>query len=58
MQTKWKNFKSGKWQTEINVENFIKENYTPYDGNEEFLKDKTLKTTKIWDKCAKLLKEE
>ena len=26
MQTKWKNFKSGKWQTEINVENFIKEN--------------------------------
>ena len=58
MQTKWKNFKSGKWQTEINVENFIKENYTPYDGNEEFLKDKTLKTTKIWDECTKLLKEE
>lgn len=58
MQTKWKNFKPGVWQKEINVENFIKENYTPYQGDDKFLEGKTEKTTKIWDKCTELLKEE
>lgn len=58
MQTKWKNFKPGVWQKEINVENFIKENYTPYQGDDKFLEEKTEKTTKIWDKCTELLKEE
>lgn len=58
MQTKWKNFKPGVWQKEINVENFIKENYTPYLGDDKFLEGKTEKTTKIWDKCTELLKEE
>lgn len=58
MQTKWKNFKPGVWQTEVNVENFIKENYTPYQGDDKFLEGKTEKTTKIWNKCTELLKEE
>ncbi len=58
MQTKWKNFKPGVWQKEINVENFIKENYTPYQGDDKFLEGKTEKTTKIWNKCTELLKEE
>lgn len=58
MQTKWKNFKPGVWQKETNVENFIKENYTPYQGDDKFLEGKTEKTTKIWDKCTELLKEE
>ena len=58
MQTKWKNFKPGVWQKEINVENFIKENYTPYQGDDKFLEGKTEKTTKTWNKCTELLKEE
>ena len=58
MQTKWKNFKPGVWQKETNVENFIKENYTPYQGDDKFLEGKTEKTTKIWNKCTELLKEE
>ena len=33
----WKGFESGTWTKEINVRSFIKHNFTPYDGNEEFL---------------------
>ena len=58
MQTNWKNFKEGKWQDEINVENFIKENYIPYQGDDKFLEKKTEKTTKIWAECTSLLKKE
>ena len=54
----WKNFKEGKWTKEINVSDFIKKNYKPYDGDESFLVEKTKKTAKVWKKCEKLLKEE
>ena len=33
----WKNFEKGEWTKEIDVRNFIQKNYTPYDGNEDFL---------------------
>ena len=42
-------FKEGLWQKEINVENFIKENYEEYLGDESFLKPISSKTKKIWD---------
>ena len=48
-------FKEGLWQKEINVENFIKENYEEYLGDESFLKPISSKTKKIWDKCNNLL---
>lgn len=51
-------FKEGLWQKEINVENFIKENYEEYLGDESFLKPISSKTKKIWDKCNNLLLEE
>ena len=51
-------FKEGLWQKEINVENFIKENYEEYLGDESFLKPISSKTNKIWDKCNNLLLEE
>ncbi len=54
----WKNFKKDLWNKEINVSNFIKNNYTKYDGDENFLENKTQKTDKIWKKCKKLLNEE
>ncbi len=58
MREEWKNFKEGKWCEEINVSNFIKENYKGYEGDESFLASKTEKTGKVWSKCEELLKEE
>ncbi len=54
----WRNFKEDVWCNEINVSNFIKNNYIPYNGNESFLEEKSERTAKVWDKCEKLLKEE
>lgn len=54
----WKNFNEGKWTTEVNVQDFIQQNYTPYDGNEEFLEKPTKKTKTVWETCQKLLKKE
>ena len=58
MKKEWQNFKDGKWTKEINVSDFIKNNYVSYNGNEDFLASKTKKTTVVWNKCEKLLKEE
>ena len=54
----WKGFSPGQWQVNIDVSDFITKNYTPYDGNEDFLLDSTLCTKKLWSKCRKLLREE
>ena len=54
----WKNFKGNTWKNEVNVFDFIKENYTEYTGDDSFLVKSSDKTNKIWDKCQELLKEE
>ena len=54
----WKNFKKGTWNEEINVEEFIKLNYSEYEEDESFLASPTDKTKKVWSKCEDLLKEE
>ena len=54
----WKNFKEGKWNKEINVEEFIQLNYEKYDEDESFLAGVTDKTKTVWSKCEELLKEE
>lgn len=46
MQEAWEKFKGGRWENEINVSNFIKQNYKPYMGNEEFLTPPTEKNKK------------
>ncbi len=51
-------FVSGKWQTEINVRDFIQRNYTPYTGNADFLTEPTQNTLKLWDECLELFKKE
>ena len=51
-------FKPGKWQHEINVRDFIQTNYTPYDGNADFLSAPTDATKKLWEECLELMKEE
>ena len=54
----WRNFKEGVWCDEINVSNFIKLNYTPYDGDASFLAGPTERTQIVLDKVKKLLIEE
>ena len=40
----WRNFKEGNWTTNIDVQDFIQQNYTQYNGDESFLAGKTEKT--------------
>lgn len=54
----WNNFKGEKWKNEIDVQNFIEENYTEYLGDDSFLCEPTNKTLKVWNRCEKLLKQE
>ncbi len=54
----WKDFKSGIWETEINVRNFIQTNYTPYDGDGEFLAPATERTKALMKKLNRLLELE
>ena len=51
-------FKPGKWQTEINVRDFIQRNYTPYEGDASFLAGPTSATVKLWEECCELFKKE
>ncbi len=55
---KWQDFKGQTWKNEVNVEDFIKENYKEYLGDDSFLNAPTEKTKRLWNKCEELLKEE
>ena len=54
----WNKFKGEKWKNEINVEDFILNNYKEYLGDESFLEGITEKTKKVLEKVTKLTKEE
>ena len=54
----WSGFQPGLWQREINVRDFIQQNYEPYEGDASFLKPATARTTRIWDTLTKLFVEE
>ncbi|MBP5623708.1 MAG: formate acetyltransferase, partial [Lachnospiraceae bacterium] len=58
MIPQWRDFKGNKWQTEINVRDFIQENYVPYDGDESFLEPATKNTLALWEQVMELSKEE
>ena len=58
MKQEWRNFKGGHWLDDINVRDFIQNNYTQYDGDESFLADATEATNTLWDKVQALQKEE
>ena len=58
MKQEWRNFKGGHWVDDINVRDFIQNNYTQYDGDESFLADATEATNTLWDKVQALQKEE
>ena len=54
----WKGFKGEKWKNEIDVADFILENYKEYKGDDSFLCGISPKTKKVWAKCEKLLAKE
>ena len=54
----WDGFKGGFWQHEINVRDFIQQNYEPYEGDESFLAPATERTKKIWEQLNELFVEE
>ncbi len=54
----WQEFNGGLWQREINVRDFIQQNYLPYPGNEAFLSPPTERTKKIWAQLNELFLEE
>ena len=54
----WSSFKGEVWKEEINVRDFIQNNYTPYDGDDKFLKPSTEKTHKVWNKLTDMFKVE
>jgi len=54
----WDGFRSGLWQNEINVRDFIQQNYEPYDGDESFLQPATARTQSIWAQLQALFVEE
>ena len=54
----WDGFKTGKWSQSVDVIDFIKKNYTPYEGDASFLASATDRTKGIWDKVLVLMKKE
>ena len=57
MKTFWRSFKGSKWQSEVNVRDFIQHNYSSYDGNESFLAEPTQATNTLWGKLKELQKQ-
>src|SRR5215469_1927353 len=54
----WRGFSVGLWQKEINVRDFIQQNYTPYEGDECFLTPATARTKSLWQRLNQLFLEE
>ena len=58
MKEQWQGFKGSKWQDEVDVRDFIQNNYKPYNGDESFLEGPTESTNTLWAELQKLQKEE
>ena len=54
----WNGFKSGAWQNEINVRDFIQQNYKAYEGDDSFLAGATERTNDMMKKVNSLFKLE
>ncbi len=55
----WDGFKTGRWSnSSVNVRDFIKKNYTQYDGDESFLAPPTEATKKLWEQVMDLTLKE
>ena len=58
MSNAWRSFRGTHWKNDVNVRDFIQNNYKPYDGDESFLKGPTKRTDRLWAKVQELQKEE
>ena len=58
MRNEWKEFKPGRWVDEVDVRDFIMNNYTPYNGDDSFLQGPTADTTALWQQVLELSKKE
>ncbi len=54
----WNGFKKGDWNSEINVRDFIQNNYTPYEGDSSFLEGTTKRTQELWQEVLDLYQKE
>lgn len=54
----FKDLKGFRWRKDIDVRDFIQENYTPYEGNEDFLVKSTENTHKVWNRLTELFEIE
>ena len=54
----WNGFEGRLWKEEINVRDFVQNNYKPYVGDESFLEGPTEATNKLWGRLQELQKEE
>ena len=54
----WQGFKTGLWQKEVNVRDFIQQNYQPYEGDGSFLAPATARTKNLWNRLNELFVEE
>jgi formate C-acetyltransferase len=58
MRKEWRGFKGTKWTEEVNLRDFIQNNYTAYEGDESFLAAPTDATNILWGRLQELQKEE
>ena len=54
----WAGFAGRKWKEDVDLRDFIQNNYEPYDGDESFLEGPTDATDRLWGELQKLQKEE
>ena len=58
LEPAWRGFRPGLWQTQLDVRDFIQQNYLPYDGDDTFLTPATARTQRIWGKLQELFADE
>ena len=54
----WEGFNRGKWNDEVNVRDFIQNNYAPYEGDGNFLAPPTTATKRLWKEILSLSEKE
>ena len=53
----WQGFNGRIWREEINLREFIQDNYTPYEGDDSFLAGATENTKQLWEEVMELFKK-
>ena len=54
----WRGFRAGRWVQDVDVNDFLTLNLTPYEGDERFLAAPTTATKSLWNIVLDLMKQE